>query len=124
VLAPTAVVSIAPHPSHAPVGAASVTNLAPDAGAPVRRDDDGLRRERAMLEIARTALGRGDAASALDALARHADEYPDGKLSEERDAMTIQSLVAAGRGAGARERADTFRRRYPRSLLLPSIDRA
>jgi hypothetical protein len=105
-----------------PPVAASAGDATLDAGSPPKRDDDGLRRERAILDVARTALGRGDAASALDALARHAAEHPAGKLTEEREAMTIQSLVAAGRTSEARERADAFRQRYPRSFFLPSID--
>lgn len=93
-----------------------------DAGAAARREDDGLARERAILEVARTALGRGDAASALDALNRHASEHPSGKLTEERDAMTIQALVAAGRLDEAKSKARVFAARYPNSFFLPSIE--
>jgi hypothetical protein len=106
----------------APPAAPSASAAARDGGAQARPEDDALRRERAVLEIARTALGRGDAASALDALARHAAEHPAGKLAEERDAMTIQALVSAGRKGEARERAEAFRQHHPRSFFLPSID--
>jgi outer membrane protein assembly factor BamD (BamD/ComL family) len=105
----------APSPSTAPIATAS---------AETPRPGDDLRQQRAELEVARAAVSRGDAAAALDALDRHTVAYPNSKLAEERAALRIHALVLAGRMDDARDSASDFRRRYPTSFLLPSIDRA
>jgi hypothetical protein len=94
-----------------------------DAGTGKSRVDE-LRRERVELEVARAAIARGDAASALDALTRQAALYPNGRLTEEREALTIQALVLAGHLSEARGRAAEFRARFPTSVFLPSLDKS
>lgn len=96
------------------------------APAPVRRPsrDEQLAAERALLEMARTSLTRGQPQTALEAIAQHARRHPKGQLAEERDSLWIRALVASGKGAEARARAEAFRARYPRSLLLPAVDAA
>jgi TolA-binding protein len=86
--------------------------------------DTGLAAERNLIEIARTALARGHIDAALATLRRHARQYPQGKLSEERDSLLVQALVAKGDYAQARERATRFRRQHPSSLFLPAVDQA
>ncbi len=91
---------------------------------PEQRDRD-LAGERNLIEIARTALGRGHADSALASLRRHARLYPGRRAArEEREGLSIQALVVSGDVAAARERTARFRERYPRSLFTPAIDEA
>jgi hypothetical protein len=81
----------------------------------------GLAAERALLDVARTALARGEPAQALAATNRHAHEYPDGALVEEREALAIKALVALGRRDEARTRAREFERRFPNGLMLRAV---
>lgn len=89
--------------------------------APPGRDVD-LAAERALLEVARTALARRDAEAALAALGRHSQRYAQGRLVEERESLTIQALAASGRMDEAQRRAERFRERSPNSMLLPAVD--
>jgi outer membrane protein assembly factor BamD (BamD/ComL family) len=84
--------------------------------------DTALAAERVLLETARAALARGQRATAVDALERHAREFPRGRLGEEREGLWIQALVGAGRVDEARERFRRFRKSYPRSMLIPAFE--
>ena len=88
------------------------------------RPDDPLSAERSLLEMARAALGRGQAERALAALRRHARQFPNGELTEEREGLLVQSLVGAQKYDQAREKADQFKKRYPRSLFAPVVNQA
>ena len=77
-----------------------------------------------MIEMARTALFRGDASTTLRIVRSHAQRFAQGRLAEERDSLWIQALAVAGRGAEARERAAKFRLAYPQSLLLGVVKHA
>jgi hypothetical protein len=94
------------------------------APATSSRPDDPLAAERSLLEMARAALGRGQADRALAALRRHARQFPNGELTEEREGLLVQSLVGAQKYDQAREKADQFKKRYPRSLFAPVVDQA
>ncbi len=129
----------AAQPTSAPVRAPEVAPV-PAAAAPVAerarngstsRDSRGdlprdtqLAAERAVLEMARTALGRGDGGGALVSVIRHEREFPRGRLAEEREALRVQALAAAGRAAEARAAGTRFRAGYPRSLFLPVVQAA
>ena len=80
--------------------------------------------ERNLLERARTALSRGQAAAALRALRQHRKQYPGGTLAEERAALMVVALADLGKGARARAAARKFKKRYPHSLLLFLVDNA
>lgn len=84
--------------------------------------DSNLKAERGLVEVARTALARHNVGEAMGLLSRHETEFPNGQLAEERESLWIQCLVNSGKGAEARIRADDFRRRFPRSILLPAVD--
>ena len=86
--------------------------------------DARLAAERALVDTARAALARGDAPAALTVLGRHEQQFPRGQLSEERSALMVQALAAAGRMPEAGARAAQFRLGYPHSLLLPVVDQA
>jgi hypothetical protein len=86
--------------------------------------DGELAAERALLEQARTALARGKPADALALLSRHEREFAKGRLAEERQALTILSLAADHQIGAARSNASKFRREFPTSMLLRTIDAA
>lgn len=80
--------------------------------------------ERAWLDAARTALGRGDFDSAMDALETARQRFPNGTLSEEREAIGVHVLIARGDKIAARLAADTFKKQYKGSLFLLAIEEA
>ncbi len=95
------------------------------SGSPVAvrvSDDEGAVVERALIQMARTALLQGQSANALAALEQHAREFPRGRLAEEGEVLAIQALAGAGRSEEARARAARFRERHPTSLWLPSVE--
>jgi hypothetical protein len=83
-----------------------------------------LAAERALLDEARAALVQGDPPRAIERLQRHRRTFLNPMLAEERDAMEVEALVRAGRGAEARARADAFRKRSPDSLFMPTVQSA
>jgi outer membrane protein assembly factor BamD (BamD/ComL family) len=84
--------------------------------------DAALAAERALLESARVAIARGQAAPAFEALERHTRDFPRGRLAEEREGLRIQALLSAGRLDEARARFRQFRKGFPRSMLLPAFE--
>jgi hypothetical protein len=86
--------------------------------------DRGLAAERKLVEMARTALGRGQTDGALAALRRHARVFPTGQLAEERESLLVQALVVKGDFPQARAQATRFARRYPHSLFSPVVEQA
>lgn len=113
---PPAVVSVVPTARVAP-------SVAPSASAVTAVAGD-LAKEQVLLDTARAALARGRADDALAAVASHATQFPQGRLAEDREAVAVQALAAAGRLDEARARAQRFRARYPRSIYLPAIERS
>jgi hypothetical protein len=115
--APAAVPEPAPEPAPAAVPARP-----PAAVATALDSAASLAAESALLDVARTALARGEADHALAATARHAAQFPNGALREEREALTVKALALAGRDSEARAKADRFRARYPGSVFGGAID--
>jgi hypothetical protein len=105
------------------VATGSTVSSAPAASS-TESPDATLARERAILDVARTAVGRGDAPHALEAVEHHQREFPHGQLVEEREAIAIQALARLARFDEAHARASRFHRRYPHSVLLPVVDAA
>jgi hypothetical protein len=81
-----------------------------------------LAEERAVLDVARTALGRGEGQNALLAINEHQRKFPRGALAEEREALGVQALILVNRDGDAIDRAAAFRRHYPGSILAPAVD--
>lgn len=102
----------------------AVARAAASAGgvAGSRREDARIAEERADLDVARTALSRGHVEAARTALERHVRTYGEGHFAEEREALAIQALVAAGNGDDATARARGFRAKYPNSLFGPAVE--
>jgi outer membrane protein assembly factor BamD (BamD/ComL family) len=73
---------------------------------------------------ARSQLRAGNARGALSLLQAIAVEFPSGVLVQEREALTIESLLSCGEQAAARTRALDFLRRYPGSPHTHSVQRA
>jgi hypothetical protein len=82
----------------------------------------GLAAQQVLLDAARSALNRGDKQAALQALNAHVARFPTSVLSEEREALTIKTLVSLGRFADAKARGARFQEQFPHSLLLPSVN--
>ena len=127
--APQPIASFAP-PASASSSALSVDDLPNAAPKPSAKatpsaidpSKDGLKQERVSLEVACTAITRGDYAGAIAALDRHAAAFPRGQLAEERELMRIQALVGQGRGPEAKARAAEFHRDFPHSLMKGAVD--
>lgn len=86
--------------------------------------DRGLAAERKLIEMARTSFVRGQTEAALGLLSRHGREFPNGQLSEERESLYVQVLVATGATDQARIRGKRFQQRYPHSLFKPVVEQA
>lgn len=122
---PEAVLASAPP---APAVSAKATTaraaLAASGAASVIGFGSELARERTLLDLARASAARGEPAQVLQRVAQHAEQFPHGHLTEEREALAIRALLALGRVQEARDRARAFRSAYPNSFLTPVIDSA
>jgi hypothetical protein len=108
-----------------PVVSASVAVASlPSASVSAPRVEAGLNAERRLLDDARSAFARDAHAECLRKLDLHRERHPAGLLAEEREALAIRALAAAGRSEDARARAARFRARYPGSLMLPAVEAA
>ena len=85
---------------------------------------DSLAAERIILDDARAALVRHDAAAALSALRSHDRSFPRGQLLEERESMRVQALALARDFAALRAAGERFLRRFPQSMFLPIVEQA
>ena len=128
-IAPSTTTPALAAPSRSSVDIASLPVVKPSAVAPAeatgtvqKEGRDPLAAERTLIDVARTASARGKWAEAAAALDEHAVRFPRGSLSEEREGLRIQLLIAQGNLAEARERATRFRKNFPTSLMLPAID--
>ena len=121
---PLAAVSAAPQASAVVRGIPSAHLQTASAVPSTSARSTELAAERVLLDTARMGLARGDSGACLDALARHEKQFPRGQLVEEREALTVQALAAAGRLPEAGERAARFRSHFPGSVFLPIVDSA
>lgn len=117
-LAPSASFTATEIPSM-PAPSASGPRVGP---SPERAVDPGFDREQSLLEQARVALLRRDAAAAEQALERCAREIKRPRHGEEADYLRI--LVARERGdaESVRARARAFLQKYPESLLRARVE--
>ncbi len=123
---PAATESPAPEaaPPVAPPARTAAPSPAARASAAIERSGGTLEAERALLDVARISLGRGDGAAALRAAEAHAQKFPRGVLAEEREAMIIQALRLLHRDDEASTQLDRFRARFPASLIRPALEAA
>jgi hypothetical protein len=100
--APPAALDSKPEPVVAPEAAAadvSPPTAAPQQPASLRRPNDRLAEEVALLSRATSALRAGQASVALKVLNEHQGKFPRGVLAEERRAARAQALCVLGRRA-------------------------
>jgi hypothetical protein len=93
----------------------------PAVAAATRGAPSSLGAETALLENARAALGRGDAAGALALLDEHERDFPRGVLVEERLAARVFALCGLGRTAEAERVAERLLRHSPSSPLRARV---
>jgi hypothetical protein len=91
------------------------------SAAPSATTKSTLVAERGLLDRARKQLSAGEPTKALAFLAQHAQQFPHGQLSEEREAMWINVLALSGRGTEAKARGAAFAVRFPNSLMGSSV---
>lgn len=82
-----------------------------------------LREELTALDSARTRLAGGQPAEALLALDAYHRAHPRGRLRLEAEVLRIEALSRSGRQEVARQRAQTFLRRHPNSVLASRVQR-
>ncbi|HSO39381.1 MAG TPA: outer membrane protein assembly factor BamD [Labilithrix sp.] len=121
--APLATDPPASAPSTAPAAAgAPSASAAPQAAVRASSSTDAFDREQSLLERARSALVRHDAAAAEQALDECERQFPRARHAEERDYLRIQTLRERGDTARVRERAQAFLAKYPTSLLRARVE--
>jgi hypothetical protein len=100
--------------------------LAPEAIVPPHATrftaaQESYRAEVALLQRAQAAYANRNFTAALALVGEHGRRFPRGRLAEEREALRVRSLAAAGRRDEARRAATIFAHRFPRSVLLPRL---
>jgi len=109
-------------PSSADSARHGARRLGPASSSRRTARDDGYDVELRVLEPARSAMARGELATALAAIAEHKRRFPAGKLAEEREALRIKALLGLGHEDMARAAAAEFRNTFPTSVLLPRVE--
>jgi hypothetical protein len=94
------------------------------ASFPTSAADESDTAESRRLLAARSLLRAGRTSAALDTLAAIRADFPAGSLVQEREALTIEALLASGQRAAARARAAAFLERYPNSPHVSSVRKA
>jgi len=115
------------HPARAVVAPANHRTVADQPLFAARRGrttggEGGPHLERLLLDEALAAVKARDLATAAALLDHHAAEYPEGRLTEEREALRVSVREARGDHAGAVEAARRFRMRFPGSVFRPTVD--
>ena len=120
--------SLAPLPSGAAAGPVAESSAASQEAAPpshptrpVRQGDETYDAELPLMRNAHNAYASHEFANALVLVSEHARRFPRGLLAEEREALRVRCLLAAGRVTEAQRAATDFARRFPRSVLVPRI---
>lgn len=90
--------------------------------APAARASNPAQAEATLLEQARAALSASPA-QALRLAQQHAQQFPHGLLTQEREVIAISALRRLGRTTEADARAARFDARYPHSLHQQAVDR-
>ncbi|MDC0716709.1 hypothetical protein [Nannocystis bainbridge] len=94
---------------------------AAEGGDEAVAEGDRMLAEMALLQQARAALRGGQPGAALAVLERHAEEFADCCMLEERQALRVQALCAAGEAARGAVEAAAFLRAHPRSTYAGRV---
>jgi hypothetical protein len=108
----------APSPPEAPVA----TPAPPIAPSPPVEADDSLQRELAQLGEVRRALTT-DPKRALQLANRGHQEFGEGALFQEREALALRALSALGDEEGLESRGRAFLLRFPKSSFAREVER-
>jgi len=82
-----------------------------------------LREESLAVLAIRKSLLAGRASEALRLLQGAQRDFPGGVLTEEREALTVRALFAAGQKAAAQQRGAAFLKSFPRSAHAAEVRR-
>jgi len=106
----------------APTSAArgASTSITPVPEPPAKAPIDDL----ALIESAEAALRGGEPERALELLRRHEERFPRAPTAEERQALRVLALCAAGRQVEGRGARWAFLREHPRSAYRERIEKA
>jgi len=80
-----------------------------------------LEGELSLLREAQAAMARGNAGRSLELLEEHGSRYPNGILSQEREAARVLALCGLGRHDEARAEAARFVEKQPTSPLSARV---
>lgn len=109
-------------PSAIPSASASLHPMPVLPAASSRTQDKrAIEDQQELLDRARVELARGNSGAALSSIELHRRRFPTTWLEQERQALAIRALLAAGRRADALRAYRTFERRFHRSPLLASL---
>lgn len=84
-------------------------------------DEDSLRAEVELLVHAREALQRGATARALQLLKKHHQQFANGAMVPEAEALHIEALISQGSIAAAKAKTEQFLRAYPSHPLRAHV---
>lgn len=111
----------APEPLEVPIALGSLPSPATtSSGGSAKARAASIQSELELIRRAQKHLHRGEDAAALALLAEHARRFPNGVLTQERDASRVSALCQAGDVVAARALAEQFLQRSPQS---PFADR-
>lgn len=82
---------------------------------------EAYRAELELVRRAQVAYAGRNYSDTLIIVSEHARRFPNGRLTEEREALRVRSLDGVGRVDEAHRAAGLFARRFPRSVLLPLL---
>ncbi|NUP05660.1 MAG: hypothetical protein HOW73_06325 [Polyangiaceae bacterium] len=117
-------VASSPRIATAPSKPAEANITSDAASAPAVESVDVLKEEAALLASAQSALGKGQAARALELTNEHETRFPKGALSFERRAVHAMALCALGRGTEGRREAQAIVDRAPGTPLAERVSAA
>ena len=103
--------------SQSPATAPSASVARPASARP----EVALTAELGALDAVRVALAQGDPGKALSLLDSYSRSYPRGQLELEAEVLWIDALARAGQSDVAKQRAETFLKRQPKSALAARV---
>ncbi len=113
---------MAARPASAPAVAIGRRERRDRPGGPVTAQES-YAAELRLLQRAQVVYAGRDFPEALVLVAEHARRFPNGRLAEEREALRVRSLASAEHGDEARRATAAFAARFPRSVLLPRLQK-
>jgi hypothetical protein len=112
----------APTPTEEATSQPLATDPSANAARPVNTESGAaLTAEVKALDAVRAALAQGDAGRALTLLDSYSKTYPRGRLELEAEVLRIDALARSGQSDLARNRANLFLKRHPKSVLASRV---